>query len=407
MANNPSPFPGWLQKAERADYLADVYQVLYEREAKRRDARQTSIHTTHSSTTHRIIHKPATVFKNTDLANHYSVSHGSLPPNQPSNRYRDVTPYDRTRVVVGHYGSEPAGRYLNASWVRELAGKKWWIATQAPLPGTVHAFLSLILQPVVRPLEQTPGVPESTGPISRIRTVVQLTRVRESGSLKAHFYFPQTPGESWISDPEPGCSAPPLKVTLIDTKVIDKAGCVHSIVSIQPVDVHGQPIQETGDPVVFNHLFFEGWPDHDVPENPEALLHFVHLVDQVNRDTSSQSPDTEGRLDPDPPIMVGCSAGIGRTGTFIALASILRAHRFLPTSASLVHDSDAEVPELSPSPLGDLPDEFKDDMVAQEVDALREQRPGMVQKSTQMKLIYEALVGLLSSGDVLPSSTLR
>ena len=60
-----------------------------------------------------------------------------------------------------------------------------------------------------------------------------------------------------------------------------------------------------------------------------------------------------------------------------------------------MHDGDSELPEIDPSPLGELPDEFKEDMVAQEVDALREQRPGMVQKASQMKLIYELLLSLL------------
>jgi protein tyrosine phosphatase len=379
MSSASLPLPKWLERAQRPAYLADVNQVLLERESRRNNARKASTHRDHPSTTHRMLYKPATALKNSDLVDHYSISHAYLPSNVRANRYMDVAPYDRTRVVVGHYGTEPAGRYMNASWVRELAGKKWWIATQAPLPGTVHAFLSLILQPVVRPLDDSITNSPVTGSTSRIRTVVQLTRVRESGTQKAH--------------------APPLKVTLLETKTIEEAGCVQSTVSIQPAPRRDASAEESADPVIFNHVFFEGWPDHDVPDDRDALLRFAHLVDKVNRDVSSQSPEIREKIDPDPPIIVGCSAGIGRTGTFIALSSLLGAHRFLPSCASLIHDGEAEVPELTPSPLGDLPEEFKEDMVAQEVDALREQRPGMVQKLAQTKLLYETLIVLMAHPD--------
>ncbi|KAI0785394.1 protein-tyrosine phosphatase-like protein, partial [Irpex lacteus] len=271
--------------------------------------------------------------------------------------------------------TEPAGRYLNASWVRELAGKKWWIATQAPLPDTMHAFLSLIFQPLTRPLDLNPRHNPGSEPTSRIRTVVQLTRVRESGTQKAHFYFPQRPGESWITPPEPGCHAPPLKVTLLESKVVEEAGCVHSLVSIQPL-TSGEG-EDEGERVVFNHMFYEGWPDHDVPSDPHSLLRFALLVDKIS-------------WTPDPPIVVGCSAGIGRTGTFIALSSLLRAHRFLPPTNSLLHEKIEREEGIGESPLGELPEEFREDEVVREA--------GMVQKLGQMKMVYELLVGVLLAG---------
>ena len=401
MASQTSPLPTWLEKAQRPGYLADVDRMLRERESERDKYSDASKHREHPSTTHRIIHKPATAFKDDDLITRYSVAHAYLPHNVTSNRYLDVAPYDRTRVVVGHLDAtghldiEPAGRYLNASWVRESAGKKWWIATQAPLPRTFHAFLTLIAQPITRPLDTNPSQASQTGLTSQIRTVVQLTQVREGGTQKAHFYFPQVPGESWITAPEAGCHAPALRITLIDRTTIEDAGCIQSTVSIQPLSGSGPSAQPEGEPAIFNHMFYEGWPDRDVPRDPDSLLRFALLVDKVNRDLSSREPEVRAKLDPDPPIVVGCSAGIGRTGTFIGLSSLLRAHHFLPPCASRVHDGDSELPEIDPSPLGELPDEFKEDMVAQEVDALREQRPGMVQKASQMKLIYELLLSLL------------
>ena len=388
-----SPLPEWLDRAQGGEHIGTVVQVLTKRERDRAAARSASRHLMHPSTTHRLIHSPAKLLADTDTVKHYSISIACQPDNCRANRYSDVAPYDRTRVVVGHGGTEPLGRYINASWVRELYGGKWWIAAQAPLPDTAHAFLSILLQPVSHPPEDLHPPRDVTGSTSRVRTVVQLTQNLESGMRKAHDYFPPVPGESWVLPPEPGCAAPPLKVTLLDVQTFDDAHCMQSTVSLQPLRSMNSADTQ-GEPVVFRHMLFGSWPDHSVPE-PEhrvALLRFVRLVDATNRDVSMQPRSVQGVLDPDPPVLVGCSAGIGRTGTFVALSSVLRHYSFLPSSASLLHEPNVDLPVLKASPLGPLPDEIKDDLIAQEVDALREQRPSMVQRNDQLYLIYECLM---------------
>jgi hypothetical protein len=160
-------------------------------------------------------------------------------------------------------------------------------------------------------------------------------------------------------------------------------------------------------------MLFGSWPDHGVPEDEErgCLLAFARLVDQVNRQGArdASSPST---LDPDPPIMVGCSAGIGRTGTFITMCSLLRKYGFLPQPGPISTSIQAgALPDLSPSPLGPLPDDLANDPIAKEVDSLRyvgtiragkiiltlnlnfnrEQRVGMVQGREQFTFLYEIL----------------
>jgi protein-tyrosine phosphatase len=214
-----------------------------------------------------------------------------------------------------------------------------------------------------------------------------LTQNFESGRKKADPYFPSEVGKFFLFPPEEGCSAPALKVKLLDQKEFKKAHCVQSTVSISPY-------RHQGEEVIFRHLLYLSWPDHGVPEPAarDSLLEFIKLVDHTNRDKSHCSihplapPDHVcSELDPDPPIMVGCSAGVGRTGSFIALSSLLRNYGFLPpaqpTVATIIHDS----------PLGPLPNDLKDDLVLQEIDSLREQRPGMVQRNEQIFLIYEVL----------------
>jgi protein tyrosine phosphatase len=339
---------------------------------------------------------------------HYSVDEAYEPANQLYNRYMDVPSYDRTRVIVDDQRNESHDstdkeketneRYFAANWVRELFGGKWWIATQAPLPNTVHVFLSVLMQPVARPppsLSSTSSPDMTNG--SRIRTVVQLTRTFEGGRRKAHEYFPRIIGQSCIISPDQGVNVPSLKVTLLDSRTIDDAQCVLSTLSIRPISGSSstdEDSEEQGEPIVFRHLLYSAWPDHGVPEDLERFLKFIRLVDLTNKDISSASRDSipDADLDPDPPIMVNCSAGIGRTGTFIALSSLLRAYHCLsgPPSSEPTHVT--ALSGLPPSPLGDLPENLRDDLVVQEIDSLREQRPKMVERDEQTLLIYRVLV---------------
>jgi len=359
--------PAWLQRAQSSDYLDDVLNTLDAREQVRAEGRNAS--------------KPCDPDDNFPsyesylpqvdkfLVDFYSVSVGGSPAHRISNRYGDIEPYDRTRL-------DPGGLYLNANWVRELHGRKWWIATQAPMYNTAYTFLSVLLESVSRP-----GLPTS-----RVRTVVQLTRDIEGGRRKAHPYFPQTVGHSVVV-PEArwqGTSDRSFKVTLIARQIIEDARCTQSTVAITP---QFQDVAQ-GHPVVFNHLLYTAWPDYGVPEprDHQALMNFVAQVDKTNRIQTSPTDD------PDPPVMVNCSAGVGRTGAFITLSSLLRSYSRLPPAPM----STQPHPSLPPSPLGPLPPEMAEDLIVQEIDSCREQRPGMVQSDAQVMFLYQILKKALS-----------
>ncbi|KAJ7204384.1 protein-tyrosine phosphatase-like protein, partial [Mycena pura] len=361
----PTTLPQWLSK-QTASHQKYLQSTLEQREYYRAVVR---------SFYPRQLQPPPEIPR--PLFEYYSIASGCHPDNSNKNRYRDIKPYDRTRVVVAGLALDrespihccPNQRYLNASWVQERYGHKWWIASQAPLPTTAHAYLSLILQPITLPLS-----PPETPPSTRVRTVVQLTQLIEGGRRKADSYFPARVGQSLVHAPERSYPGPPLVTTLLDSVRIPEACCVKSTVSIS---LQGQDSGES--PVTFQHLLFTAWPDQGVPKREERkhLMAFLHLVDSTNRQ-GSEGADT------DPPVVVGCSAGIGRTGTFIALSSLLRAYGFLPAAPPS--------PPLSLlSPLGPLPSAFDEDLVGQEVDWLREQRHRMVQQDSQLALIYSLL----------------
>lgn len=141
--------PPWLENAcNDPAYQQHVYSELADRERERSLARKVS----------RGERSKGRSFLSALLGNsnslssseppydgHYNVRIGTADENMPENRYVDIAPFDRTRVTVSVDG-HPEGRYLNANWVRELHGGQWWIAAQAPLPNTAHAFLGLFVQ---------------------------------------------------------------------------------------------------------------------------------------------------------------------------------------------------------------------------------------------------------------------
>jgi len=383
--------PQWLTHANQN--ISSVLRILSNRENRRSKARQlSSVQTLHGSQLPTVIATMEKEVKPSELE-HYSIVSGVHKDVMPMNRYTDIIPYDRTRVIVKEKssdlkdseGTEQHDRYLNANWVLERYGHKYWIAAQAPLRNTAHAFMSLMLSSVWPPqTSSTQG--------NRIRTVVQLTQNVEGGRKKADAYFPSEVGESVIVRPEPKCYDPPLRVTLLAVKSHKDAHCVQSTVSVTPLPTNAQnPIE---DEIIFNHMLYLSWPDHGVPEpeDRKSLLKFVKLVDRVNRDTAQCRVHTTSpghscaETDPDPPIMVNCSAGIGRTGSFLAISSLLRNYGFLPPAAH-----PATIPPTDASPLGPVPSDLKDDLILQEIDSLREQRPGMVQRSEQVLLVYELL----------------
>ncbi|KAH0837902.1 protein-tyrosine phosphatase-like protein [Lanmaoa asiatica] len=383
MPSNLSPtVPPWLTQAREAAYQRAIFAELSKREKERSSYRNAP--PTNSNPNAFRLHKflPAKSTSSQpekpDHSKYYSVAIGRNPANRWGNRYSNIEPYDRTRVVVGTSGTaclglgEGKGRYFNGSWVRELHGQKWWIATQAPLRSTVHTFLSVIGQPI----GPSSGTPLPQG--SRVRTVVQLTLNFENGRIKAYPYFSDTIGESMTIAPESGIDAQPFVVTLQEQTFIEDANCIQSKLSF--VSQGENPDKS----FTFTHMLYTAWPDHGIPEEEHqaSLLRFLRLVDQVNRD-----PHAGAGGDSDPPVMVNCSAGVGRTGTFIALSSLLRFHNVLGTSSPTPFDSSGPTP-TSPSFLGPL---SQLDPVAQEIDALREQRPEMVQRSEQVALIYQIL----------------
>lgn len=254
---------------------------------------------------------------------------------------------------------------------------------QAPLPNTMHTFLSLCTS--------------LTPPHQRVRTIVKLTADVERNVRKGHPYFPTMTGEAHTIRFEPPppppddqtYKAPPaIDVTLLGFEENDDAGCIRSTLRLTLVGVN-----ESFD---IQHLYFTAWPDHGIPRDRAPITQFAKLVQKANerRETESGSglESTSGSVS-FPPILAHCSAGVGRTGTFIAISSLLRHLGILKKVSQGIAPA---APPIA-SVLGEMAKPAREDPVAQEVDGLREQRPWMLQRQEQVLFVYLVLAELLSA----------
>ncbi|XP_047405986.1 phosphatidylinositol phosphatase PTPRQ isoform X4 [Sciurus carolinensis] len=196
-----------------------------------------------------------------------SSTDADLPWNRAKNRFPNIKPYNNNRVKLIADASIPGSDYINASYVSGYLCPNEFIATQGPLPGTVGDFWRMVWE-------------------TRAKTLVMLTQCFEKGRIRCHQYWPE--------DNKP--------VTVFGDIVITK------LMEDVQIDwtIRDLKIERHGDYMTVRQCNFTGWPEHGVPENSTPLIHFVKLV------RASRAHDTT-------PMIVHCSAGVGRTGVFIAL----------------------------------------------------------------------------------------
>uniref|UniRef100_A0A6Q2YNA1 protein-tyrosine-phosphatase n=1 Tax=Esox lucius TaxID=8010 RepID=A0A6Q2YNA1_ESOLU len=197
-----------------------------------------------------------------------TVACACLPENTDKNRYKDVLPYDVSRVVLR--GKED---YINASHitVSPVGVCLRYIAAQGPLPQTCTHFWQSVWE-------------------QRTQTIIMLTTLTERGRTKCHQYWPHPPEVSDYGYLRVSCHS---------------EECNLAYVTRQFTLTHTQ----LGEERAVTHLQYVAWPDHGVPDDPSDFLLFVNSV----RETRTG----------DTPLMVHCSAGIGRTGVLITMEMAL------------------------------------------------------------------------------------
>ncbi|XP_070228753.1 tyrosine-protein phosphatase non-receptor type 13 isoform X9 [Bos mutus] len=194
---------------------------------------------------------------------------GQTKENRRKNRYKNILPYDATRVPLGDEGG-----YINASFIKIPVGREEfvYIACQGPLPTTVGDFWQMIW-------EQNSSV------------IAMMTQEVEGEKIKCQRYWPNVLGKSTMVSNR-------LRLALV--RVQQLKGFVVRAMTLEDI--------QTGEVRHVSHLNFTAWPDHDTPSQPDDLLTFISYMRHVHRSG---------------PIITHCSAGIGRSGTLICIDVVL------------------------------------------------------------------------------------
>ncbi|XP_015930334.2 tyrosine-protein phosphatase 10D isoform X2 [Parasteatoda tepidariorum] len=194
-----------------------------------------------------------------------------LPVNRPKNRFTNILPYDHSRVKLMPSDDEEGSDYINANYIPGYNSPREFIVTQGPLHSTRDDFWRMIWE-------------------QNCRAIVMLTRCVEKGREKCDHYWPYDTQPAYYGD---------IQVTILNESQYSKWTISEFKVS------RGDQSR------IVRHYHFTTWPDFGVPDPPQTLVKFVRTF----RD----------RIPPDnKPVVVHCSAGVGRSGTFIALDHILQ-----------------------------------------------------------------------------------
>ncbi|XP_068113436.1 receptor-type tyrosine-protein phosphatase epsilon isoform X2 [Hyperolius riggenbachi] len=240
--------------------------------------------------------------------------------NKEKNRYPNILPYDHSRVVLTPMEGCACSDYINASYIDGYKDKNKFIAAQGPKQDTLNDFWRMIWE-------------------QKCATIVMLTNVKERKEDKCYQYWPDQ--GCWIYGN--------IRVSVEDAIVL--VDYTIRKFCIQPVHDGCKA------PRLVTQLHFTSWPDFGVPFTPIGMLKFLKKVKSLN-------PAHAG------PIVVHCSAGVGRTGTFIVIDAII-----------------------------DMMNEEKKVDVFNFVLKIRGQRPQMVQTDMQYSFIYQALLEYYLYGD--------
>ncbi|XP_051978355.1 tyrosine-protein phosphatase non-receptor type 4b isoform X2 [Xyrauchen texanus] len=253
-----------------------------------------------------------------------SMSCARLPQNVSKNRYRDISPYDATRVVL-----KGADDYINANYINmEIPCKseiKRYIACQGPLPGTCSDFWEMVW-------EQSAAL------------VVMLTTQVERGRVKCHQYWPNFSASGTYGGFQVTC-------------VSEEGNSAYLLRDLTLTHL------ESNEERHICQMQYLAWPDHGVPDDSSDFLNFVSHVRSKRTDT-------------DEPVVVHCSAGIGRTGVLITME----------TAMCLIENGQSVYPL---------------DIVR----TMRDQRAMMIQTPSQYRFVCEAILKVYEEEIVKPFET--
>ncbi|VDI05784.1 Hypothetical predicted protein [Mytilus galloprovincialis] len=248
----------------------------------------------------------------------HSHMEGSKEENKLKNRFLATWPYDHSRIVLtGNTESD----YINASFIDSYEKEKAYIASQGPKKNTIRDFWHMIWQ-------------------EKVNTIVMVTKLEEERRKKCEQYWPHSIN----------------KVMQVDNyRLVMKKETQHTVYVYRLIILQNNSLKNKQERKI-HHFHFTQWPDHGVPDSVK-LVNFYRKVKSIKVDKSA-------------PMVVHCSAGVGRTGTFIAIDALYEHGQ---------REGFVDIMEY--------------------VKTMRKDRMNMVQTHEQYEVVFEALLELFTVPD--------
>ncbi|XP_029921013.1 protein tyrosine phosphatase receptor type Db isoform X5 [Myripristis murdjan] len=257
-------------------------------------------------------------YESIDPGQQFTWENSNLEVNKPKNRYANVIAYDHSRVILSSIEGVPGSDYINANYIDGYRRQNAYIATQGSLPETFCDFWRLVWE-------------------QHTANIIMMTKLEEKSRVKCDQYWPTRGTETYGL----------IQVTLLDTVEL-------ATYSVRTFALYKSGSNEKREVRQFQ---FTAWPDHGVPEHPTPFLAFLRRVKACN-------PPDAG------PMVVHCSAGVGRTGCFIVIDAMTERIKHEKTIDIYGH-----------------------------VTLMRSQRNYMVQTEDQYVFIHDALLEAVACGN--------
>ncbi|XP_061761434.1 receptor-type tyrosine-protein phosphatase delta-like isoform X11 [Nerophis ophidion] len=257
-------------------------------------------------------------YESIDPAQQFTWENSNLEVNKPKNRYANVIAYDHSRVILSAIEGVPGSDYINANYIDGYRRQNAYIATQGSLPETFGDFWRMVWE-------------------QHTANIIMMTKLEEKSRVKCDQYWPTRGTETYGL----------IQVTLLDTVEL-------ATYSVRTFALYKSGSNEKRE---VRHFQFTAWPDHGVPEHPTPFLAFLRRVKACN-------PPDAG------PMIVHCSAGVGRTGCFIVIDAMVERIKHEKTVDAYGH-----------------------------VTLMRSQRNYMVQTEDQYIFIHDALLEAVACGN--------
>ncbi|XP_026215583.1 protein tyrosine phosphatase receptor type Db isoform X6 [Anabas testudineus] len=257
-------------------------------------------------------------YESIDPGQQFTWENSNLEVNKPKNRYANVIAYDHSRVILSSIEGVPGSDYINANYIDGYRRQNAYIATQGSLPETFGDFWRMVWE-------------------QHTANIIMMTKLEEKSRVKCDQYWPTRGTETYGL----------IQVTLLDTVEL-------ATYSVRTFALYKSGSNEKRE---VRHFQFTAWPDHGVPEHPTPFLAFLRRVKACN-------PPDAG------PMVVHCSAGVGRTGCFIVIDAMTERIKHEKTIDIYGH-----------------------------VTLMRSQRNYMVQTEDQYIFIHDALLEAVTCGN--------